>query len=213
MRPAVINRFTCSLRICDSPCAMVAIPFLPRRRRLATLATIFVAVAAVCLLASEAGAQQPQVQEPGLLDRLEHPDRTLHYSPADKEFSVSSNGTDKKAAVGSFAFSHPATLRVGDGAFHPSAFSGADSFRTRDFSTRAAFDTTRAFTQTDKQFGTKGFDVREDRAANKSVAIRGYVPAEKPFLGRGRRQDSIDELRKQKNLSIDQVREILNKNK
>ena len=35
----------------------------------------------------------------------------------------------------------------------------------------------------------------------------------KPFLTQGKRQDEIDDLRKQKNLTIDQVREILNKNR
>ena len=56
-------------------------------------------------------------------------------------------------------------------------------------------------------------DVKEDRAANQTAAVRDYAPASKPFLGRGRRQDTIDDLRNEKNLTIDQVREILNKNK
>ena len=71
----------------------------------------------------------------------------------------------------------------------------------------------RGFTQTDKTFGTKAMDVREDRAANKAAPVQGYAPFERAYLGRGKRQDTIDDLRNQKNMTIDQVRELLNKNK
>lgn len=56
--------------------------------------------------------------------------------------------------------------------------------------------------------------MREDRAANRSLdTSRPYVNSGKLFLVPGKRQDSIDDLRRQKNLTIDQVREILNKNR
>ena len=190
---------------------MVSLPCLARRTRLAAIA-----VAALC--ASTFGAissARAQQQESGFLDRINNPDRTLHYSPADKQFAVASSAANKQAVVRPFAFSRPATLRAGDGAFGTKAYDAQNAFRTKDFATHADPGVGKSFAQTDKLFSTKGFDVHEDRAANKSLAapIHEYAPFDKPFLGRGRRQDSIDDLRKQKNLTVDQVREILNKNK
>ena len=189
---------------------MASYPLVIRRSRIALYAAIAVFAFTGCWFATAACAQQ---QESGFLDRLDHPDRTLHYSPADKPFEVSSSVTGHEAAVRPFAFSRPATLRAGDGVFSTHAFTGKDSFRTKEFATRTATTTGHGFAQTDKSFSTKGFDVREDRAANKTMPIRDYAPAGKPYLIPGKRQDSIDELRKQKNLTVDQVRELLNKSR
>jgi len=160
---------------------------------------------------SSAAAQQ---QERGLLDRLEHPDRTLHYSPSDKQFSTSSTVSGKQASVRPFLFGQStAVLRGGDGTFSTRAFHGKDGYRTDAFAAHAVTAAGQGFGQTNKTFATKTMDVREDRAANKTLAVQEYSAGEKLFMGRGTRQDTIDDLRKQKNLTVDQVREILNKNK
>lgn len=190
---------------------MAFFPLTLRRPRVDRFAAMFAVAAAGCWFATVACAQQ--TQESGLLDRIDHPDRTLHYSPSDKSFETSSSVASRQATVRAFAFSRAATLRSGDGKFSTRAFNNRDSFRTKDFATRNASIAGHGYAQTDKLFSTKNFDVQDDRAANKSATVRGYVPAEKPFLGRGKRQDSIDDLRKQKNLTVDQVREILNKSR
>ena len=62
--------------------------------------------------------------------------------------------------------------------------------------------------QSDRTFDTKALAVKEDRAAGKSANSQLFQPSDKPFISHGKRQDEIDELRRQKQLSIDQVREI-----
>ena len=160
---------------------------------------------------SSARAQQ---QESGLLDRIEHPDRTLKNSMADKQFSTSSSVSGKQAAVRPFIFGRSSTFHTGDGTYNTRPFRGKDNFRTEAFTTHAASAGNQGFSQTNKSFDTKTVDVHEDRAANKAAPVQEYAQGEKPFLGRGKRQDSIDDItRKQKDLTIDQVRELLNKNK
>ena len=172
---------------------------------------VFAILAGSMWIVSSATAQQ---QEHGLLDRLEHPDRTLHYSPSDKQFSTSSTVNGKQATVRPFLFGQStAALHAGDGAFSTRAFHGKDGYRTDAFATRATPTATQGFGQTNKTFATKTMDVHEDRAANKAMAVQEYSAGGKLFQGRGTRQDTIDDLRKQKNLTVDQVREILNKNK
>ena len=41
--------------------------------------------------------------------------------------------------------------------------------------------------------------------------MRDYIPGQKSIVIRGKRQDTIDEIHDQKDLTIDEVREILNK--
>ena len=188
-------------------CLMVSSCFISWR----LLAVLFFILEVCTWTASSAVAQQ---QEHGLLDRLEHPDRTLHYSPSDKQFSTSSAVGGKEAAVRPFLFGRSAAaLRAGDGAFSTHAFHGKDGYHADAFATHAAPAAGQGFVQTNKTFGTKTMDVREDRAANQTMPVQEYSPGEKLFLERGKRQDTIDELRRQKNLTVDQVREILNKNK
>ena len=147
------------------------------------------------------------------MDRLDHPDRTLHYSPSDKTFTASSNVAGKQAAVHSFAFGHSANVGSGDGVFRTRSFSGDGKFRTQDYATHNVAGVGKGFAQTDKSYATKSMDVKEDRAAGKAMPVHEYVNSEKPYLIRGKRQDEIDELTREKNLTIDQVRELLNKNK
>ena len=115
----------------------------------------------------------------------------------------------------SFGFvGRPADAK-GDGAYHPRSFNdGRGSFRTDNFAVQKASAPDRqALALANNTYATRAVDVREDRAAGRSLDSRAYVNSGKPFLVPGKRQESIDDLRKQKNLTIDQVREILNKSR
>ena len=189
----------------------MASPFLfTRRRRAIWLGATLCVAACGSWGVSSARAQQ---QESGLLDRIEHPDRTLKNSMADKQFSTSSSVSGKQAEVRPFIFGRSSTFRTGDGTYNTRPFRGKNSFRTDAYATHTAATGNQGFSQTNKSFDTKSVDVHADRAANKAAPVQAYAQGEKPFLGRGTRQDTIDELRKQKDLTIDQVRELLNKNK
>ena len=209
----MINRFTSCLRICEPVTVRwLCFPISPGVPALSCSPPCSCVVAAGLSFVASAHAQK---QEGGLLDRIDHPDRTLAYSPADKQFGTASAAGNRQATVHAFAFSHGATLRSGDGVFRTHGYGGKDEFRTQDYSTRVSPASSQGFSQTDKTFGTKSVEGKEDRAANKTLITgRGEdTDSGKPFLGHGKRQEYIDDLRRQKNLTIDQVREILNKNK
>jgi hypothetical protein len=107
-------------------------------------------------------------------------------------------------------FSHPAAVKAGDGVFRTRDFN-SKSYRTRDFATKPA--ATKDFDKTGKTYAVRAVAVNEDRAAGKTMDTHGYVPAGKPYLERGKRQDTIDEIPDAKKMTIDQVRELLNKPK
>ena len=165
----------------------------------------------VALSARAQSGQEKMIQE-----RLER-NGTLAYEPAGKAFSAEASIGGRSASVHSFGFGgRTATGKSGDGAFHARGFNdGRGSFRTEGYAVHQASAADRqALPQADQSFGTHAVDVREDRAANRSLGgVRDTADAKKPFLVQGKRQDTIDDLRKQKNLTIDQVREILNKNR
>ncbi len=180
--------------------------FLPRR-----FAVLALACAGITLFTSRLGAQE---QERKLLDRIMHPNMELHAEGFSKPFETKASNRDRQANVRAFAFGHSANLKAGDGAFHARSFNdGRGSFRTESFAVRRATAVDRPNPLGERSFAVGGFPVREDRAANLSANTHQYVDATKPYLVPGKRQDSIDDLRRQKNLTIDQVREILNKNR
>ena len=186
----------------------------PRHAALLRCSAVF-ALSLAGLVLRPAGACA-QEQERKLLDRIQHPNMELHAEGFERSFETRSSGRDRQAAVRPFAFgSRTANAKNGDGAFHARAFNdGRGTFRTDNYTVkRAAAVDRQALPQADRTFATAAVPVREDRLAGKSVDSRDYVNSTKPFLVPGKRQDSIDELRRQKNLSIDQVREILNKSK
>jgi hypothetical protein len=161
-------------------------------------------LAAVC----GAGTLQAQTQESGTLDRIVHPDRTLKYDDADRKFDAPAAEVGKQAAVHPFLFSHSATLKAGDGVFQTHEFS-SKGFGTKDFATKPAF--TKEYDVNGKLFAVRAVPVNEDRAAGKTMDTHTYMNADKPYLVRGKRQDTLDEIHDAKKMTIEQVRELLNK--
>ena len=181
---------------------------LPPRPFFLVLALI---LAALALGTARAGAQE---QERKLLDRIMHPNMDLHFDGFGKGFETKASVGERQASVHPFGFGgRTATVKAGDGAFHAKAFDAdRGAFHTDSFTVKRATAVDRqGLPAMDHAFETRGFAVHEDRAAGKSASVHQYVDATKPFLVPGLRQGTIDELRQQKNLTIDQVREILNK--
>ncbi len=173
-------------------------PFLPS-----------VAQAVLCLcLPTVAAAQE---QERSLRDRIERPNMDLHASGFEKTFTPTTASIDKPVPVHAFGSARAAGIK-GDGPFHTGLF-GTSRIKTPAFGTKKFSQADRGAVQTDRTYDSKTVDVREDRAANKSVELRNYQSSDQPFISHGKRQDDFDELRRQKQLSIEQVRELLNKSK
>ena len=104
-------------------------------------------------------------------------------------------------------------LRGGDGSFQTRSFADKAQFATGSFAAKTdRLNGRGAFALKDQDFATKSMPVREASAAGKSApGVRDYLPADKSIVIRGKRQGDLDDLYHQKSLSIDQVREILNK--
>ncbi len=163
------------------------------------------------LVCRHAGAQ---IQEQRM-DEILHADRNRTSEFAGKTFAASPVVGGKQAQVHEFAFSHSAVLHSGDGSFQTRSFANPkDDFRTREFATKPDRATgSDAFAQRDRGFATKALPVADALGSQKSAnsLLREYVPGEKGIVIRGKRQGTLDEIRDQKNLSVDEVREILNK--
>ena len=159
-----------------------------------------------------------QEQEPGvtsrMMNRWDHPDLTLRYEDADRKYSAPASVGGKQAAVRPFPFVHAASSGGGDGVFRTRNFDpSAKGYQTAGFASKTAAVAGHAgYSGTDKTYAVRAVAVHEDRAAGKTMNTRAYVNSDKPFLGRGKRQDTIDDMRNSKQMTIDQVRELLNKN-
>lgn len=148
-----------------------------------------------------------------MLDRINNPDLTLKFDPAEKQFSAGGAINNKTATVKPFAFSKSAYVRDG---FHTEKFSGAKSFGTKEYAgSKDAAIGKRTFGQADHPYGTRDFTVRDALEANKGLAVKTYnnPNLKEPYVAHGKSQGTIDTLMADKNLDIDQVRELLNKNK
>lgn len=167
-------------------------------------------VTALALFLVPRGARA-QNQESGLLDRINHPDQTLAFPLTNKNFGKTAAFKDKQAYTHSFTLGKTSTI-AGSGAFQTKSYEGS-AYKTKEFALRDGGNTgTKAFAQTNKLFDTRSVDVRDARDANKSLAVHAYDSRE-PFSIQGKRQDTYDEMLKRKKLSIEEVRELLNKNK
>lgn len=148
-----------------------------------------------------------------MLDRINNPDLTLKFDPAEKQFSARGAINNKTAAIKPFAFSKSAYVRDG---FRTEKFAGAKSFGTKDYAgSKDAAIAKRTFGQADRPYGTRDFTVRDALEANKALAVKTYNTPnlKEPYVIHGKSQGAIDTLMADKNLDIDQVRELLNKNK
>ena len=152
-----------------------------------------------------------QDQEKKLVDRLLKPDMTLQNDAQNKKFiGDGSASINKRANVGTF-YVHKKP-RSKD-------FSGTRDFSTTQFysqtyrSGRSAYEVSSQQTVANSKFSYASQTARgvhDAPQSGKKVASREYSGT-RPFLDEGTNQKSLN--RKNEPLTIEQVRELLNKNK
>ena len=166
-----------------------------------------IVVTLLAITVSTAGAQE---QEQKLLDRLLKPNTSLEYSGQDKQFTAARAVPEKKAHTKSF---HTQDRQLAK------EFSGTRSFFARVFGTKksryqdAAAHVTPRNTIPNAQvaYATSPYaGARQARDDGRDYATRDYAGT-RPFLVQGKSQKALSQQRKQ--LTIDEVRELLNKNK
>jgi hypothetical protein len=169
--------------------------------KLLTISVLFV-TAASCLHAQD--------QERKLVDRLLKPDMTLQSSEQKKKFIADGTSVNKRASVGTFYVEKKPNSKT---------FLKAREFSTQQFNSRPYHGSRSAFENSSQQaVGNSRFAYptqtargpRDAPQSEKKVASRTYAE-NRPFLDQGKSQKSLN--RQNGPLTIDQVRELLNKNK
>ncbi|HEY0369700.1 MAG TPA: hypothetical protein VGC85_08900, partial [Chthoniobacterales bacterium] len=154
-------------------------------------------------------AAHAQQQERKLLDRLLKPDMSLQNDAQGKQFQASGNILTNSVPTKRFWFFHRSAERQ----FATNKQVTATSYATnsaRVAKQQADTSTRTTSTKVDQPYSTTAFVTRDAPGTGKSVATAQDGEA-KPFLGRGKSQKSLDT--PQRPLTIDEVRELLNKNK
>ena len=151
-----------------------------------------------------------QDQERKLVDRLLRPDMTLQSSEQKKKFIADGTSINKKARVGTFYVEKKSKSKT---------FSGTRELSTQQFNPRPFHGSRNAFENPSQQvvgnsllaYPTQSArGPRDAPQSDKKVAGRTYAE-NRPFLDQGKSQKSLN--RQNAPLTIDQVRELLNKNK
>jgi hypothetical protein len=151
-----------------------------------------------------------QDQERKLVDRLLRPDMTLQNSEQKKKFIADGASINKKATVGTFYVGKKSNSKT---------FSGGREFSAQQFNSRAFHGSRSTFeTSSQQALGNSRLaypaqsarGLRNAPQSNKKVASHTYAE-NGPFLDQGKSQKSLN--RQNAPLTIDQVRELLNKNK
>jgi hypothetical protein len=160
----------------------------------------------VCLVSARA-----QEQEHKLVDRLLRPDMSLASTAQDKKFTaVGGTSVDQKFVAKSFYSGDEKPTK---------SFWGVKIFSSKEFETRgfsradaaANAKTNAEIAYANTEFPTKKSSlIRTSSNEGKLATVRDYAD-NRPFLAKGTRQNMLNQ--KNKPLTIDEVRELLNKNK
>ena len=163
---------------------------------------------ALCLLFAAAASVRAQDQEQKLVDRLLKPDTSLQNSAQNKQFSADRTSVNKRASVSTF-YIQPEPK--------PKSFSGPHALSTREFNFKPAYRAGSAIPakhlpmNVGRTYSTAAStEVRSVHDANKTMETRNN-PTNRPFLVQGKSQKALDQ--QEPSLTIEQVRELLNKNK
>lgn len=162
----------------------------------------------ICLLSAPFIPVQAQEQESQLANRLLKPDMSLQSTEQNKKFVADKVGVNKQASVGTFYLQQKSNSKT-----FP---------ETRDFSTRQinapSYQTARAGdavpganakAQTPTYATSAAPYSVESRDSHKKVDAGAYA-GNRSFVEKGKSQKSLD--RKNPPMTIDQVRDLLNKN-
>ena len=151
-----------------------------------------------------------QEQERRLIDRVLKPDMTLQNNSQNKKFVAKGKTIEKQAAVRSFYISRkPQTKAFADQREYSATQFAAHHFRDGELTSTMQNRAERV-----KQFsvndGTGALVVRDMSDSEKKIASSEFAGS-RPFLEKGKSQKSLNQHATP--LTIDQVRELLNKNK
>jgi hypothetical protein len=146
-----------------------------------------------------------QEQERKLVDRLLSPDARLANADQNKKFLSSAESPTRQAATKSFFVPEKNLSKNFVAADHSAS---ATSFRTGNYSTKGASIPALRAT---KAFQTKTAEPASAGAySTKQYGTRNFA-GNRPFLAQGKSQKSLHA--QDRPLTIDEVRELLNKNK
>ena len=163
--------------------------------RLSLLVLAFLALATV---------SYAQEQERKLVDRLLSPNTKLANSDQNKKFTGGLEAPTRSAATKFFYISEKKLNKT----FVADRSAPTTSFRTRKYSTQAAVVPTLAPT---RSYQTKqARDISPSAYSTKKYATRDFA-GNRSFLGQGKSQKALQA--QDRALTIDEVRELLNKNK
>ena len=177
--------------------------------RLGSLDDVARSVVPFLLLLIAFSFARAQDQESKLVERLLKPDMTLQNTAQNKKFIADGASINKKATVGTFYFQEKSNSK---------SFSNPREFSARQFNSEA-FQGTRAASGISSQqpignsqlsYSTRTARVRDAHDVDKAATSRAFAE-NRPFLDQGKSQKALN--RKNAPLTIEQVRELLNKNK
>jgi hypothetical protein len=160
----------------------------------------------VCFAVPSIWAQE---QERSLIDRLLRPNMELRNNAQAKKFSTKSAVTERRGTVGTF-FLRP---NVREKSFESARSADTATYSSGAFNTGSPQNASQLnrSARTTSTVGTSSFhDIRKVADANNSVADRSFA-GERSFREEGKSQKSLN--RQNPPLTIEQVRELLNKNK
>ncbi|MEP6937125.1 MAG: hypothetical protein ABI871_03565 [Chthoniobacterales bacterium] len=164
----------------------------------------------ICLLFLSIRIANAQEQESKLLNRLLKPNTTLGNSAQNKRFVADGASVDKKATTSEFHGARTAAAKTfaDQREFYGAAFA-ARHFRDGD--SAASVATRGAIPNVKLAYATTTLgSVRAAADATKGATTSQYS-GQRPFLGQGKSQKALHA--QDKPLTIEQVRELLNKNK
>lgn len=163
------------------------------------------------LLVAGPSLAHAQVQEKKLIDRLLEPDMSLQNNAQNKQFAASgSTASNRQAPTKSYYVAERPREKQ---------FQGTRNFFTKIFATRRSrYNDTHANMQTRGKIATPQIPAsvsayaaaKPALATNRTYAVSEF-PGTRPFLVRGKSQKALSQ--QDRPLSIDEVRELLNKNK
>jgi len=167
-------------------------------------------VAVWLLLLAAISCVRGQEQEKKLVDRLLRPDMNLHNDAQNKKFIADGTSINKRANVGTFYVQKKLNSK---------SYSGTGQFSTQQFNSQP-FHSKRGTFQTSSQqvmgnsrsayANQTARGVRDAPQSDKKITTRTYAE-NRPFLDEGKSQKSLNQ--QNAPLTIEQVRELLNKNK
>jgi hypothetical protein len=159
------------------------------------------------IIISTARAQQ---QERRLVDRLLKPDTTLQNGAQNKKFVANGRSIEKQAVVNSFYVAKKPHTKE----YAPQREFSANEFAAHHFRDGEISATVQARAQRVKRFSvneeTGALTVRDAPDGGKKIASSEFAGG-RPFLDKGKSQKALS--RHNAPLTIEEVRELLNKNK